>query len=83
MVYLVLGLAFIGLECWRLVGNHPSGPLMPLWGRIPFPLLIAAGAFRFKGCERNEVVGPGVSGTRTGRRHRAGVRHPAWGSAVK
>jgi hypothetical protein len=52
--YLVLGLVFIGLELWRMVGPHQHGAIMPLWGRIIFPLLIVAGVVKVKGREMSD-----------------------------
>lgn len=56
MLCLVMGLVFIGLELWRVVGPHSGGAVMPLWGRIIFPFLIAAGVFKVKGRERIGVL---------------------------
>jgi len=80
VLYLVLGVVFIALELWRLVAVHSHGPIMPLWGRILFPLLIAAGAFRVKGRERAGVLAAGVIATAIWNRYSIG--DPLWLAGV-
>jgi hypothetical protein len=80
VLYLVLGLVFIGLELWRLVAAHLAGPIMPLWGRVVFPLLIAAGAVRMKGRERMGVLAAAVIATVVWNRYAIG--DPRWASML-
>jgi peptidoglycan/LPS O-acetylase OafA/YrhL len=80
VLYLVLGLIFIGLELWRLATAHQHGPIMPFWPSMIFPMLIAAGAFKVKGLDRIGVLAAAVVGFVIWNRYTIG--DPRWLAAV-